>query len=61
MKNLRGHYKCLKQPIEGNSVQHQCNAKAYHWLNKDCCARFTMLSTMYNDIIGDLSITPKEY
>ena len=28
------------------------------WVNKDHCARFTMLSSMYNDLIGEFEDYP---
>ncbi|XP_038707271.1 uncharacterized protein LOC120002581 [Tripterygium wilfordii] len=41
-------------PEEGNTAQHRHDKEAYdNWVKKDRCARFTMLSAMQNDLIGD--------
>lgn len=40
-------------PEEGTTVQHRWDMEQYQiWLKRDCCAHFTMLSVMYNDLIG---------
>ena len=39
---------------DGNTAQHHSNREAYQsWLKKDYCAHFTMLSSMYNDLIRE--------
>ena len=44
----------LSKPNEGNTEQHQRDLAAYEsWRKKDLCARFTMLSSMHNDLIGE--------
>ena len=44
----------LSKPDEGSTEQHQCDFAAYEsWRKKDLCVRFTMLSNMHNDLIGE--------
>ena len=44
----------LSKPDEGSTEQHQRDLTAYEsWRKKDLCARFTMLSSMHNDLIGE--------
>ncbi|OMO94612.1 hypothetical protein CCACVL1_05905 [Corchorus capsularis] len=44
----------MAEPEEGNTAQHRCDLAAYQeWRKKDRCARFTMLSSMHNDLIGE--------
>ena len=44
----------LSKPDEGSTEQHQRDLAAYEsWHKKDLCARFTMLSSMHNDLIGE--------
>ena len=44
----------LSKPDEGSTEQHQHDLTAYEsWHKKDLCARFTMLSSMHNDLIGE--------
>ena len=39
---------------DGNTTQHHHDREPYQsWLKKDHCARFTMLSSMQNDLIGE--------
>ena len=43
----------LSKPDEGSTEQHQRDLTAYEsWHKKDLCARFTMLSSMHDDLIG---------
>ncbi|OMO92476.1 hypothetical protein CCACVL1_06836 [Corchorus capsularis] len=43
----------MAEPEEGNTAQHRRDLAAYQeWRKKDRCARFTMLSSMHNDLIG---------
>ncbi|KAL6286447.1 hypothetical protein ACE6H2_010837 [Prunus campanulata] len=43
----------------GQTAQHRHDLEAYQtWFKKDCCARFTMLSSMYNDLIGGYESFP---
>ena len=44
----------LSKLDEGSIEQHQRDLAAYEsWRKKDLCARFTMLSSMHNDLIGE--------
>ena len=44
----------LSKLDEGSTEQHQRDIAAYEsWRKKDLCARFTMLSSMHNDLIGE--------
>ena len=44
----------LSKPDEGSTEQHQRDLAAYKsWRKKDLYARFTMLSSMHNDLIGE--------
>ena len=44
----------LSKPDEGSTEQHLRDLAAYEsWLKKDLCARFTMLSSMHNDLSGE--------
>ena len=44
----------MTAPKDGNTSQHRCDQKAYQsWLKKNRCARFTMLSSMHNDLISE--------
>ena len=44
----------LSKLDEGSTEQHQRDLAAYEsWRKKDLCARFTMLSSMHNDLIGE--------
>jgi hypothetical protein len=44
----------MEEPEQGNSAQNRRNLEAYQsWRKKDRCARFTMLSNMHNDLIGE--------
>ena len=44
----------LSKPDEGSTDQHQRDLAAYEsWRKKDLCARFTMFSSMHNDLIGE--------
>nr|POE88869.1 hypothetical protein CFP56_37404 [Quercus suber] len=44
----------LSKLDEGSIDQHQCDLAAYEsWRKKYLCARFTMLSSMHNDLIGE--------
>ena len=44
----------MTAPKDGNISQHRCDRKAYQsWLKKNRCARFTMLSSMHNDLISE--------
>ena len=44
----------LSKPDEGSTEQHQHDLAAYEsWRKKDLCARFTMLSNMHNNSIGE--------
>uniref|UniRef100_A0A2N9ER43 Integrase catalytic domain-containing protein n=1 Tax=Fagus sylvatica TaxID=28930 RepID=A0A2N9ER43_FAGSY len=44
----------MEEPEQGNSAQNCRDLKAYQsWRKKDRCARFTMLSSMHNDLIGE--------
>ncbi|XP_028065417.1 uncharacterized protein LOC114268442 [Camellia sinensis] len=39
---------------QGNTAQHRRDLEVYQtWSNKDRCARFTMLSSMHNDLISE--------
>lgn len=41
-------------PKNGNTAHHRRDLKAYEsWVKKDHCAHFTMLSSMYNDLIRE--------
>jgi hypothetical protein len=43
----------MEEPEQGNSAQNHKDLEAYQsWRKKDHCARFTMLSSMHNDLIG---------
>ncbi|GAV83070.1 UBN2_2 domain-containing protein [Cephalotus follicularis] len=43
----------MTRPPEGNTVQSHRDLEAFEtWSKKDCCARFTLLSCMHDDIIG---------
>lgn len=44
----------MDEPEQGNTVQHRRDLEAYQkWFKNDRCARFTMLSSMHNDLIGE--------
>ena len=44
----------LSKPDKGSTEQHQRDLAAYEsWRKKDLCARFTMFSSMHNDLIGE--------
>ena len=44
----------LSKPDEGSTDQHPHDLAAYEsWRKKDLCARFTMLSIIHNDLIGE--------
>jgi hypothetical protein len=44
----------MEEPEQGNSAQNCRDLEAYQsWCKKDRCARFTMLSSMHNDLIGE--------
>ena len=44
----------LSKPNEGSTEQHQHDLAAYEsWHKKDLCARFTILSSMHNDLISE--------
>uniref|UniRef100_A0A2N9IIB0 Uncharacterized protein n=1 Tax=Fagus sylvatica TaxID=28930 RepID=A0A2N9IIB0_FAGSY len=44
----------MEEPEQGNSAQNRRDLEAYQsWRKKDRCARFTMLSSMHNDLIGE--------
>jgi hypothetical protein len=44
----------MEEPEQGNSTQNHKDLEAYQsWRKKDHCARFTMLSSMHNDLIGE--------
>ena len=44
----------LSKPDEGSTEQHQHDLAAYEsWRKKDLCARFTILSSMHNDLISE--------
>ena len=44
----------LSKPDKGSTKQHQRDLAAYEsWCKKDLCVRFTMLSSMHNDLIGE--------
>ena len=46
-------------PENGNTAQHRRDLEAYEsWVKKDRCARFTMLSSMHNDLIGEFEDYP---
>ncbi|GAV59620.1 UBN2_2 domain-containing protein [Cephalotus follicularis] len=43
----------LNEQPEGNTVQHRRDLEVFEaWSKKDRCARFTLLSCMYDDLIG---------
>ena len=49
----------MMQPENGNTAQHRRDLEAYEsWVKKDRCARFTMLSSMHNDFIGEFEDYP---
>lgn len=53
----------LEKPPEGDTEQHRHDFETYkNWIKKDRCARFTMLSSMRNDLIGQFEVhtTAKE-
>uniref|UniRef100_A0A2N9HS45 Integrase catalytic domain-containing protein n=1 Tax=Fagus sylvatica TaxID=28930 RepID=A0A2N9HS45_FAGSY len=44
----------MEEPEQGNNAQNRRDLEAYQsWRKKDRCARFTMLSSMHNDLIGE--------
>ena len=44
----------MEEPKQGNSAQNRRDLEAYQsWCKKAYCARFTMLSSMHNDLIGE--------
>ena len=44
----------MEEPKQGNSAQNRRDLEAYQsWRKKDHCARFTMLISMHNDLIGE--------
>ena len=49
----------MMQPENGNTAQHRHDLEVYEsWIKKDRCARFTMLSRMHNDLIGEFENYP---
>ena len=49
----------MMQLENGNTAQHRRDLEAYEsWVKKDRCARFTMLSSMHNDLIGEFEDYP---
>ena len=47
----------MEMPAEGNTAQHRRDMEAYqNWFKKDRSARFTMLSCMHDDLIGEFEI-----
>ena len=43
----------MEEPKQGNSAQNRRDLETYQsWRKKDRCARFTMLNSMHNDLIG---------
>jgi hypothetical protein len=49
----------LSAPEQGDIEQHTCDFAAFEsWRKKDQCARFTMLSSMHNDLIGEFEKYP---
>ncbi len=46
-------------PEKGTTAQHTLDQNAFdNWVKKDRCARFTMLSSMHNDLIGEFENFP---
>ena len=46
-------------PEQGDTEQHTHDVAAFEsWRKKDQCARFTMLSSMHNDLIGEFEKYP---
>ena len=44
----------MEEPEQGNNAQNRRDLEAYQSRRKkDCYARFTMLSSMHNDLIGE--------
>ena len=44
----------MDEPEQGNIAQYHRDLEAFQtWRNKDWCARFTMLSSMNNDLISE--------
>ncbi|OMO55158.1 Heat shock protein Hsp90 [Corchorus capsularis] len=44
----------MAEPEEGNTAQHRRDLAVYQeWRKKERCVRFTMLSSMHNDLIGE--------
>ena len=49
----------MMQPGNGNTGQHHRGLEAYKsWVGKDWCARFTMLSSIHNDLIREFKDHP---
>uniref|UniRef100_A0A2N9GE70 CCHC-type domain-containing protein n=1 Tax=Fagus sylvatica TaxID=28930 RepID=A0A2N9GE70_FAGSY len=49
----------LSAPEQGDTEQHTRDLAAFEsWRKKDRCARFTMLSSMHNDLIGEFEEYP---
>ncbi|KAL6290046.1 hypothetical protein ACE6H2_007556 [Prunus campanulata] len=49
----------MVEPEVGQTAQHRRDLEAYQtWFKKDRCARFTMLSSMHNDLIGGYESYP---
>ena len=49
----------MMQLENGNTAQHRRDLEAYEsWVKKDCCARFTMLSSIHNDLIREFENYP---
>ncbi|XP_075663075.1 uncharacterized protein LOC142632583 [Castanea sativa] len=49
----------MMRPENGNTAQHRYDLETYEsWVKKDHCARFTMLSSMHNDLIGEFENYP---
>ena len=49
----------MMQPENGNTTKHHRDLEAYEsWVKKDRCARFTMPSSMHNDLIGEFENYP---
>ena len=49
----------MMRPENGNTAQHRRDLEAYEsWVKKDRCARFTMPSSMHNDLIGEFENYP---
>jgi hypothetical protein len=50
----------LTEPEQEDTEQIIRDITAFeNWLKKDQCARFTMLSSMHNNLIGEFEVYPK--